>query len=332
MSKRNRKYVRHDRLASLNGLYNPQCEYGCGNLATVQFSNGIWCCEKDFEKCPSVRKSRGEHLSKFTKNVEKCRERIKKIKGTRDKKRAEDKEFIGRNNSTCWNYVRHDIVIKFDEMYVPQCEYGCGNLAHYQLYNGRWCCCKKAMDCIGFKEEYTKITTGKKRPKELGEKLSKMFKGRKLTKEQCEKISLSKRGKKLKQESIAKREKTKKERYNIDDLMQKTLKTKIEKGQVIPIELQSKFNQYKSKVMYFTRRSIKEKFTKEDLQKLGINKFHIDHVHSIYNGFLENASPEIIGSKENLSIVDAGYNSKKRCNSDITLLELICLIEENKSD
>lgn len=37
-------------------MHNPQCSYGCGNIAVKLFSNGKWCCSESKNSCPEVRR------------------------------------------------------------------------------------------------------------------------------------------------------------------------------------------------------------------------------------------------------------------------------------
>ena len=38
----------------IDGLYSPQCSYGCGNIATTQLGNGNWCCSDTQNSCPVI--------------------------------------------------------------------------------------------------------------------------------------------------------------------------------------------------------------------------------------------------------------------------------------
>jgi very-short-patch-repair endonuclease len=55
-----------------------------------------------------------------------------------------------------------------------KCEYGCNNLANYQLSNGKWCCSKSINSCEGMK---TKNKLGLKKKRENGWKPGYNFKG-----------------------------------------------------------------------------------------------------------------------------------------------------------
>ena len=78
------------------------CDYGCGKEATHQFKNGKWCCSREFQSCPEMKK---QFMNEKNKNNLK----------------------ILRNN-----YKK----IKTDNL----CEYGCGQKAKYILNNEKICC------------------------------------------------------------------------------------------------------------------------------------------------------------------------------------------------
>lgn len=40
-------------------MYNPQCSYGCGNIAVKQFPNGNWCCSNSINSCREIRIKNG---------------------------------------------------------------------------------------------------------------------------------------------------------------------------------------------------------------------------------------------------------------------------------
>lgn len=61
-----------------------------------------------------------------------------------------------------------------------------------------------------------------------------------------------------------------------------------------------------------------------DPQNLGRNrKYHLDHKYSIYQGFIDNIDPKIIGSIHNLQMMGFDKNISKGMNCSITKEELI---------
>lgn len=89
------------------------CDYGCGQSALFQFKNGKWCCCKDNRSCPKIREKR----SKFTTG----------------KKKSKGKLIQNINNVIC--------------------NYGCGELAKYQLLNKKYCCSKHSSSCKKIRED-----------------------------------------------------------------------------------------------------------------------------------------------------------------------------------
>jgi len=139
------------------------------------------------------------------------------------------------------------------------------------------------------------------------------------------------------------REKCKKtmlERYGAEysalskELLEKAKQTRIKNGAQVPDELLSLYSIYKRKVFHFTHKAKKIKFKKEELSKRGKSgmdgALQIDHIYSIFEGFINNISPEIIGHPANLQLTTWEYNDDKKSKSDITLNELYELIDDYK--
>lgn len=105
---------------------------------------------------------------------------------------------------------------------------------------------------------------------------------------------------------------------------EKTVQTKIERGQYTPFEQKNEFAQYTLLARYFSERN--------DLSQLkNFNKrgragtagaYHLDHIYSIFDGFNNNVSPEIIGHINNLRFIPWKENVSKHQSSDCTLKEL----------
>jgi len=114
-------------------------------------------------------------------------------------------------------------------------------------------------------------------------------------------------------------------------IIKKARKTKIKNKQWLSDYQIPLFHLYYRRVYYFTSRSKKEKYTKEDLSKIGkcgvIGALQVDHMLSIKEGFLNNILPSIIGHKNNLQIISWEENDSKKAKCDITLDTLIKSIE-----
>lgn len=91
---------------------------------------------------------------------------------------------------------------------------------------------------------------------------------------------------------------------------------------------------YYTKVFEYTKQE--EKHIEKCPGKRGKNKgyYHLDHIYSIYEGFINKIPPEIIGSRVNLQWLNAKENSSKKQKCGITKKELYykyeTLINENK--
>jgi hypothetical protein len=85
------------------------CDYGCGQVAIHQFKNGKWCCSTNFARCP------------INKILISC-----KMKG--------------KNNPK----PKSSIYLNLDG---KLCDYGCGQVAKFQLKNKKYCCSDYHISC-----------------------------------------------------------------------------------------------------------------------------------------------------------------------------------------
>lgn len=144
---------------------------------------------------------------------------------------------------------------------------------------------------------------------------------------------------KTEEEMASRLEKTKNtmmERYGVDhnmhseemkqNIIQKARQTKIETGKWLSDDQIPEFKLYIRNVYYFTRISVKEKFSLDELSETGRcgveGALQVDHMFSIKEGFLNNVSPKLIGHKNNLRLISWEDNDTKKSNSSITLQEL----------
>lgn len=93
----------------------------------------------------------------------------------------------------------------------------------------------------------------------------------------------------------------------------------------IPEEQKEQYIKYHKLVMKYTRRN--SKFV-ENIELRG-KEYHLDHKFSICEGFKQNVSPEIIGSKYNLEIIPRRENCFKQEKCSIELEELLKLFYNN---
>ena len=109
---------------------------------------------------------------------------------------------------------------------------------------------------------------------------------------------------------------------NIDERIAKMKNTKIQKGLIISDELQKPFILYKKKVWKYTNESIVYYDAYWLLENRSLLGNHIDHIYSIYEGFVNNIDPKIIGSIINLQTLSSTQNRAKGTFSWISKQEL----------
>jgi hypothetical protein len=94
----------------------------------------------------------------------------------------------------------------------------------------------------------------------------------------------------------------------------------------IPFDVIEKFEKYSRTVRSLTRFTFnknKDLIDIEGLKKLDSEKYHIDHIYSISDGFLNNVDPKIIASVHNLRVISKSQNLKKGKISEQSLSELL---------
>lgn len=96
--------------------------YYCGEEAKFQLKNGNWCCKENARSCEAIKK----------KVSEKSKEKWNKLKEKGIKNRKDIPENLKQKNKGLGQ--------------EGFCYY-CGQEAHYQLKNRRWCCCKNYQSC-----------------------------------------------------------------------------------------------------------------------------------------------------------------------------------------
>jgi len=122
---------------------------------------------------------------------------------------------------------------------------------------------------------------------------------------------------------------------NIDIIQKKSKITRIKNGQQIPDDKLTEWDFYKKKVTSITRKNKKQLFQnwngfdyydgeyiKQNFNLKWYNTKHpsIDHKISIYYGFKNKISPEIIGNIDNLCITKRGTNRKKHTQNEKVFL------------
>lgn len=135
--------------------------------------------------------------------------------------------------------------------------------------------------------------------------------------------------------------------FGVKEIRDQIRSNKEELGIWIPLNELTKFQIYRRNVQSITKSSLRkfgDKYLK-NIKLLNLNsdiwiwqeKFTIDHIFSVYDGFKNRISPEIIGSIVNLQIITFSRNAKKHKKSNISLHTLRkryikFLEDENKID
>lgn len=95
------------------------------------------------------------------------------------------------------------------------------------------------------------------------------------------------------------------------------------------------FNKYKTKVKYYTSKTVK-KFAKyiDNLDKVGKgeNDYHVDHIVSIKECFVNNVDPKIAADFINLRSIPRGENLSKGSNSLFTAEILLANVTERNNN
>ena len=169
------------------------------------------------------------------------------------------------------------------------CGYGCGLPAKFVSTAGTFCCSRSHMQCPEVR-------------KELPDKVAEQW---------------------TTQSSIQRRENTR-ETFIVSthttDAVAKAKRTKWAKwGMEYATEAQWKeFRKYARAC-----RGLSQRWAKLHGYKLGQQTFHVDHIYSIRDGFMNKISPLIISHPANLRILEASKNSSKGPKSEMTLEELL---------
>lgn len=89
-------------------------------------------------------------------------------------------------------------------------------------------------------------------------------------------------------------------------------------------EIYREYKKYYKRVKYLTSleyKDHKDKINPENKIR-GTLQYHVDHMYSVKNGFLNNVAPEMISSYVNLTMLYYSENSKKSMNNSHTIEEL----------
>ena len=99
-------------------------------------------------------------------------------------------------------------------------------------------------------------------------------------------------------------------------------------------EIYREYRKYYKRVRYLTLleyKNHKDKINPENKPR-GVLQYHVDHMYSVKNGFLNNVPPEIISSYVNLTMLPYSENSSKSMNNSHTIEELQEKYKEIKNE
>lgn len=106
---------------------------------------------------------------------------------------------------------------------------------------------------------------------------------------------------------------------------EKAIETRVNNGTMVPYDIRIEYKEYYEEVSRWTNKQPIKLL--ENIELRGIlgkdeNAHHIDHIVSIYDGFMNDVPPEIIGNFCNLQCIPGKENIKKRNTSTITIEQL----------
>jgi len=107
--------------------------------------------------------------------------------------------------------------------------------------------------------------------------------------------------------------------------------TKAKKGLILEPSFRNEYYRYKSVVLYVTEQFRAEITTGYKTGLAGtLGAYHIDHMFSIINGYKNQVSPLLIGSKYNLKMIPWKDNLSKHSSSSISFNELLTISKYNE--
>lgn len=173
------------------------------------------------------------------------------------------------------------------------CNYGCGQDAKFVSTKEVYCCSNSHMRCPAVKKEFSeKVADQWKKPE---------------SKQRKEDTKLS----------LISRLHNEKNRDMISN-------TKRIKTGILTEEKRKLYRRYA-----YCCRKLSQQWAKNNGYEIGRQTFHVDHIYSVLDGFKNEISPNIISHPANLRILEAKKNSSKGCKSEITIEELLRLVENN---
>lgn len=207
------------------------------------------------------------------------------------------------------------------------CDYGCGKPAKYIVNSAKQkFCCSKYYNRCSFMILVNKEKSGKANREEFKCKTHSDLMKRKnpmfIEEHKIKVIKVTSSNEyKEKMSKIS-------ESFWCDDIYRKkNIQGRIKSGSKIPDEELTEFRKYYNIVYHYTRKSIKKykNIINPENKPIGRERglYNIDHIYSIFDGFINKVDPNIIGSYINLQVIPWIMNLKKQRNSWISKESLI---------
>ena len=151
------------------------CSYGCGQKAMYKTKSGKLCCSDHPNKCPVnikkiIKNWKNNHIITPIETTELCEYGCGQIAKYKTKT---GKLCCNKSISQCpaiGKKISENEKGKLALTYTPietkrKCSYGCGQIAHYQLKNGKVCCSNHISKCPAYGEKLIKSRKKRKRIK-----------------------------------------------------------------------------------------------------------------------------------------------------------------------
>lgn len=233
------------------------------------------------------------------------------------------------------------------------CSYGCGKEDIKQFKNGNWCCSRNVSLCTAIIKKVSDSKIGEKNVMKRKEVVDKMIKTQikngtlgwpgKRTNEYKQKISFINKGQISRtkgkkgiytKETLKKMSVSRINLYKDPKYISRIRKQLVESGKWLDESLFPDYIIYRKRVWFYTRISMMEKFSSDELKTIGrrknSGKNHIDHIFSCMEGFKLGIIPKIIGCKSNIRLLEVSENVRKSSRCDISLEKLFELYDSEQ--
>lgn len=116
---------------------------------------------------------------------------------------------------------------------------------------------------------------------------------------------------------------------NKESIIEKRIRTRIKNGNCMNRSDTSEFINYKNLVRKLSEKTYKKyKKTINPLNyKRGRTTYHLDHIVSIFDGFINDIDPNVISSQYNLRVITYKENCSKNYHSNMNIEKLISMYE-----